>query len=43
MADVKHSSSGFERHSRDRRHADKSKDVRHHESKRDKDAESRDR
>lgn len=42
MANVKHSSSGFERDSRDRRRADSSKDVRHTESKRDREAEGRD-
>jgi hypothetical protein len=43
MSDVKHSSTGFERHSRDRLRADKSKDARHADSKRDREAESRDR
>lgn len=43
MADVKHSSSGFERHSRDRRHPDKSKDGRNGESRRDRGEDSPDR
>jgi hypothetical protein len=43
MADVKHSSSGFERNSRDRRNAEKSKDVRHADSTRDRAADSSDR
>lgn len=42
MSDVKHSSTGFERHSRDRR-PDKSKDARHADSKRDRDEDSSDR
>ncbi len=43
MADVKHSSSGFERTSRDSRVAEKSRDVRHADSHRERDTESRDR
>lgn len=43
MADMKHTSSGFERSSRDRRSADKSQDARHGDSKPDREAETRDR
>lgn len=42
MADVKHSSGGFERNSRDRRNPE-SKDGRRDDSRRDRDADSRDR
>jgi hypothetical protein len=43
MAEVKHSGSGFERHSRESRHPDKSKHDEHAESKRDRDHEGGDR
>jgi hypothetical protein len=43
MAEVKHSGSGFERHSRDRHHPDKSTYDRRAEWKRDRDKEGGDR
>ncbi len=41
MADIKHTGSGFERHSRDRRHAERSKEARKHDHGKDKDKRDR--